>query len=187
MLSSVLEGVGVSAYIGAGGFIDTKGYLTVAASILAIEARHSSYVRNALKQSPFPQPFDNPLTLNEVYTLASPFIKSCPSTNPPLPVKAFPALTLGTPGPIKANSNILLETVGYTLKDSSASNSTQLYGAFITITGPIFVPATRVAEGYSLVVPQGVNGQSYVVLTACHEQLTDSTTIAGPALIEISN
>lgn len=138
-------------------------------------------------QSPFPQAFDDPLSVNDVYTLASPFIKSCPSTNPPLPVKAFPALSLATPGPIKANSTIVLHTPGYVLADPSATDSTQLYGAFITVTGPIFVSATRVTGGYSLVVPQGVNGQSYLVLTSCHEQVTDATTIAGPALVEISN
>lgn len=81
----------------------------------------------------------------------------------------------------------MLETAGYVLSGPSAMNHTQLYGAFITVTGPIFVKATRVAEGYSVVVPQGVNGQSYVVLTACNEKVTDATTAAGPAIVEISN
>ena len=182
-----MEGVGVSAYLGAARLIDNKDYLTAAGSVLTIEARHSSYIRSLLRQSPFPQAFDNPLSVNQVYTLASPFIKSCPTTNPPLPVKAFPALTLATPGPIKASSTIVLQTSGYALADPSAANSTQLYGAFITVTGPIFVNATRVSGGYSLVVPSGINGQSYVVLTACHEQVTDATTAAGPAIIEISD
>jgi hypothetical protein len=138
-------------------------------------------------QSPFPQAFDDPLSLSDVYTLASPFIKSCPSTNPPLPVKAFPALSLATTGSIKANSTIELHTSGYTLAGPSSNSSVALYGAFITVTGPIFVNATQVAGGYSLVVPQGINGQSYVVLTACNERVTDATTAAGPAIIEISN
>ena len=38
-----------------------KDYLTAAGSILAVEARHSSYLRAELKQSPFPNPFDTPL------------------------------------------------------------------------------------------------------------------------------
>lgn len=187
MLSSVLEGVGTSAYLGAAAFIDSKEYLTAAGSVLSIEARHSSYIRSSLAQSPFPQPLENPLSVNQAYTLASPFIASCPSTNPPLPVKAFPALTLATTGPITTNSTIVLQTVGYVLSDQSASNSTELHGAFITLTGPIFVKAIPVENGYSLTVPPGVHGQSYVVLTACNEKVTDATTAAGPALIEISN
>jgi hypothetical protein len=114
-----------------------------------------------------------------VSTLASPFIKSCASTNPPLPVKAFLALSLAIPGPIKANSTIVLQTTGYVLADPSTTNSTQLYGAFITVTGPVFANATQVPGGYSLVVPQGVNSQSYVVITSCTEKVSDATTAAG--------
>ena len=181
-----MEGEGTSAYLGAAALIDNKDYLTAAGSVLTVEARHSSYIRSSLAQSPFPQAFDDPLSVNQVYTLAAPFIKSCPPTNPPLPVKAFPALTLATPGPIKTKSTIVLQTSGYVLAGPSDMDI-PLYGAFITVTGPIFVNATRVSEGYSVVVPPGINGQSYVVLSACNERVSDVTTAAGPAIIEISN
>jgi len=62
-------------------------------------------------------PLDVPLGLSEVYTLAAVFITSCPSSNPTLPVKAFPTLNLtmsGTSG-----------TVAYA-NSSSAANSTYL-------------------------------------------------------------
>jgi Ferritin-like domain len=134
---SIWEEIGTSAYLCAAALIDNKNYLTAAGSILTIEARHSAHFRSSLMQSPFPQPFDDPLSVNQVYALASPFITSSLSTNPPLPVTAFPALTLGTPGPIKANGTIVLRTSGYVLADPSGTNSTQLYGAFVAVTGPI--------------------------------------------------
>lgn len=60
---------------------------------MAVEARHTSYIRAALDESPFPNPFDTPLDFNEVYSLAAPFITggSSPVT---LPFMAFPTLTL---------------------------------------------------------------------------------------------
>ena len=110
--ASILEGVGVSAYLGAAADIMSKTYLTAAGSILTVEARHSSYLRAGLKQKPYPQAFDAPLTLDEVYSLASQFIVSCPESNPALPVKAFPKLVLdpATPKPVQAGSTVTLQT-----------------------------------------------------------------------------
>ena len=72
--ASVLEGVGTSAYLGAAKQIANKGYLTAAGSILTIEARHSAYLRANLRQSPFPQSQENPLTPDQVHTMASGFV-----------------------------------------------------------------------------------------------------------------
>ena len=110
--ASILEGVGVSAYLGAAADIMSKTYLTAAGSILTVEARHSSYIRAGLKEVPFAQPFDAPLSINEVYSLASQFIVSCPPENPALPVKAFPKLVLDpqTAMPVTPRATVTLQT-----------------------------------------------------------------------------
>lgn len=161
-----------------------QDYLTAAGSILTVESRHSAFIRGALKESPFPSPFDTPLDFNEVYTLVAPFIKSCPSTNAPLPVKAFPALSLATTGTVTTGSTITLSTGNIVF----TAGSSPLYVAFLTVTGPIFVQATPTASGtaFTVVVPAGVKGQSYAVLTGCNTSATDDTIVAGPAIIEIS-
>ncbi|KAM0435871.1 hypothetical protein ACHAPT_002762 [Fusarium lateritium] len=184
--ASILEGVGVSAYLGAAADIMSKTYLTAAGSILTVEARHSSYIRANLKEVPFPQAFDAPLTINEVYSLASGFITSCPTENPTLPVKAFPKLALdpSTKAPVKTGDTVTLQTPGYALKGADGQ---KVYAAFIAVTGPTFVEAQAVEGGFSVEIPEGFAGQTYVVLTSCKDAVSDDTVAAGPAIIEISN
>ncbi|KAG6059230.1 hypothetical protein E4U32_004157 [Claviceps aff. humidiphila group G2b] len=184
--ASILEGVGVSAYLGAAADIMSKTYLTAAGSILTVEARHSSYIRAGLRQVPFPQPFDAPLTYDEVYSLASQFITECPSSNAKLPVKAFPKLVGAmSNGPVTADSVVTLQTPGYTVQ--APQGSTGVFAAFIAVTGPTFVEATAVDGGFTVKVPKGFAGQTYVVLTGCNNgTVSDDTVVAGPAVLEIS-
>ncbi|KAK5715994.1 hypothetical protein LTR15_009819 [Elasticomyces elasticus] len=185
--ASILEGVGTSAYLGAAAQIANKGTLTAAGSILTIEARHSSYLRASLAQSPFPQPYDNPLTPDEVHTLAHGFIVSCPADNPTFPVKAFPGLAVTTTGKIVSGQLLSVQTVGYALAADSTTAS--LYAAFITVTGPVWALLTPGGDGknFQVTVPAGVNGQSYLLLTNCNETVTDNTVVAGPVIVEITN
>lgn len=55
-LSSVLEGVGTSAYLGAAELLTDKTILTTAASILVTEALHTSQQRGELYQVPAANP-----------------------------------------------------------------------------------------------------------------------------------
>jgi hypothetical protein len=151
---------------------------------MTVESRHSAFVRTILNQSPTPQPFDDPLSPNQVFSLASAFITSCPSTNPPLPFKAFPSLQLGSSGVINIGTTIIILTPGYTLVPPSGG---QLFAAFITVTGPIFSEITVVNGGFSAQVPQGVAGQSYMVITSSNQAVSDATVAAGPLIVEVFN
>ncbi|KZZ90838.1 hypothetical protein AAL_07064 [Moelleriella libera RCEF 2490] len=187
--ASILEGVGVSAYLGAAADIMSKTYLTAAGSILTVEARHSSYIRSGLQQVPFAQPFDAPLSINEVYSLASQFITACPDSNPMLPVKAFPKLAVApaaSGASITTGSTVTIQTPGYVLQAAQGTTPT-IYAAFIAVTGPTFVTATPVSGGFTVPIPEGFAGQTYVVLTACNETVSDDTVAAGPAVIEIAS
>ena len=51
-----------SGYLGTLPNIGKKDYyLTALSSILSVEARHTSYLRDAIGQTPFANPFDTPL------------------------------------------------------------------------------------------------------------------------------
>jgi hypothetical protein len=168
----------VTAYLGAAAKITSGAYLTAAGSILTVESRHSAYLRSYTSGVPAPQAFDVPLDFNEVYTLAAPFIVSCPETNPTfLPLAAFPALTVtSNDDEIRTGSKISLE----------AKVSGDVYAAFITITGPVYAEMTKKHDHWTVIVPAGVHGQSYLVLTTSKTAATDDTIVAGPAIVEIS-
>ena len=74
-VAKALENTGVSAYDGAGQYIDDPDLLTAAGSIVAVEARHASYLNLLNGMLPFPDAFEKPLTKDEVLAIAGPFIK----------------------------------------------------------------------------------------------------------------
>ena len=189
-VASILEGVGVSAYLGAARQIVNKDYLTAAGSILTVESRHSAYLRDTSSQeklSPFPSAQDVPLTSNAVHTLALAFIKSCPESNPTLPVKAYPAIAATATGSVTPGLTMQIRTACSVLTKSSGS--AKLYAAFITAGGPVFTDLVEAGDGinFSVTVPaQGVVGQSYLVLCNCADRVDDGTIVAGPAVLEVS-
>ncbi|PPQ76187.1 hypothetical protein CVT26_009361 [Gymnopilus dilepis] len=168
-LSQVLEGVGTSAYAGAAQLISNKTYLTVAATILSTEARHASWIAAAVnKFGGWSGPFDVPLGLKQVFSLAAPFITSCPSSNPVLPVKAFPTLTIANP--VSGQSSAV---------SVSKSSQTPTHIAFFTGLDKVFVPI----ENGQVAVPQNLSGQVYAVATASATDASDEAVVAGPAIL----
>ena len=72
--AAALENTGVSAYDGAAQYIEDVGLLNAAGTIVAVEARHASYLNLVTGELPFPSSFETPLTMDEVLEIAGPFI-----------------------------------------------------------------------------------------------------------------
>lgn len=178
--ANILEGVGASAYTGAAAEIASDKYLTAAASILGVEGRHSAFFRASLGLVPF-RSFEVPLTFDQVFTLAARFIVSCPDTNVKLPVMAFPSLfAMLDSETAMTGSNITLK-VG-----ENYTGAEEVYAAFVTVTGPVWAKLEPMGHGtFTAIVPKGIQGQSYVVLTKSDEEVTDDTILAGPAVVQV--
>ena len=72
--AAALENTGVSAYDGAAASIENVDLLNAAGSIVAVEARHASYLNLINSDDPFPAAFETPLSRDEVLAIAGPFI-----------------------------------------------------------------------------------------------------------------
>ncbi len=75
-VAAALENTGVQAYDGAGAAIRDVNLLAVAGQIVAVEARHASYLNLLNDEVPFPGSFEEPLSKDEVLEIAGPFITS---------------------------------------------------------------------------------------------------------------
>jgi len=179
-LSSVLEGVGTSAYLGGAPLITSKDYLSVAGSILVTEALHTSMQRAAAGEVPMANPYGTALTPNPVYTLAASFITSCPSSNAMLPFMAFPTL-MNVQG-IPAAPGIEFE---FSMKGEVPANS---FVTFVSGLNVISMPVTDVqGSTFMAMVPMMAEGQTYALLTNANiTALADSAIMAGPAIIEVT-
>jgi rubrerythrin len=72
--AAALENTGVKAYDGAGAAIQNTDLLAVAGQIVAVEARHASYLNLLNDEVPFPASFEETLSRDEVLEIAGPFI-----------------------------------------------------------------------------------------------------------------
>jgi hypothetical protein len=180
--AGVLESVGISAYLGGGPLIVDKGILGTAASILTIEARHQTFIRAATKIAAVPQPFDTALSPKQVFSLAAPFITSCPEGSN-LILTAFPTLTMAGGAAatnIQAGARIQLQS------DAAAQGT---FCAFTSggIAGGTAFTAFDQANGCE--VPQNLAGVVYVNLASAGPLtglITDDIIVAGPMVMQVS-
>lgn len=164
----------MAAYLGAAPSISNKDYLAAAGSILVVEAQHETWVKSSAgDMDGFPRAFAAGLDFNQVYSLAAPFIKSCPESNPTLPFKPFPAVTVSNTGTLKT---------GDTVKFSTEKDVGAKYAAFVAAVGTTFVPISGTSG--SIKIPEGITGQSYLILTKS-QAVNDAAVVAGPALVNI--
>ncbi|RFU31779.1 hypothetical protein B7463_g4573, partial [Scytalidium lignicola] len=184
-LASQLEGVGVSGLAGATGAMNPKQYQTAAAALLASEASHQSILRNAVGEVPNANPFGTPLGLNASYSIVRRYTQSCSHNNSALPLTVYPQLAVSTGNTTlnttRANGSIILtpENGGSALRGS-------VYATYLSGLQIIPIATTKGPDGtVRATVPPAVSGQSYVFLTKDNSgNITDSTVIAGPAIVE---
>ncbi|KAF8583677.1 hypothetical protein K439DRAFT_1390281 [Ramaria rubella] len=171
-MSAILENVGDGAYLGASQFIVDKSVLTAAGSIMSTEGRHQAWVNSAVnKQTPWTGSFVTPLSFNQAFSLASPFIVSCPASNPNLGLKAFPALTVSPAAPTPGST--------ITLTFNQTGNAPTFLALLIGLD-TTFLPITN----KQVTLPAGLQGFVYAVVVNNKVAVTDASTLAGPAILD---
>ncbi|KAJ3020804.1 hypothetical protein HKX48_000185 [Thoreauomyces humboldtii] len=198
--AAALERTGVQAYTGALKFVQSDAVKTAAGTIATVEGRHSAALNtvsttkvNGVLQNinPIPAPFDTPLGFTPIFSIAAPFIKSCPFA---LPVQPFPTLSLSKPVGTYSDSVSLLFTAVLTqdqLNTPGALKCAVVYGlaqerSDVTITTD---PRSggRVA---TCQMPAGAAGfqELMVFVTNADRDVTvddDKHVIAGPTTFSI--
>ena len=183
--AGILENVGVSAYLGAAPLVQDAKILAVAGSILTIEARHQSAIRVFQGAEAIPSAFDVPLGLRSVFSLAAPFIASCPDGSN-LVVEAFPELAMAEgqeePKDLAAKGQALQ------LESEAAGDATHcaFTAGGASAGGTVF---SEYSQENGCTVPKTVAGVSYVSLVndaPVEGILTDTIVVAGPMAVAIS-
>jgi len=176
----IVEFAGVSAYLGGATLIDDAVILDHAASILTVEARHST-VLNILSGTgtAVAQAFDIPLTPPEILAIASPFISGCDLGVPP-----NPTLSITNTGTVGIGSKL-------TFSSSAINGSTDGFFCQMMVGGAPFSISLPIDE---CVVPEGINGGVAIWITSDNNPLANNVRdratdkqIAGPTIAMIDS
>ena len=181
-LGSVLEGVGVAAYLGGAAVLSSKDILTAAGAILVAEGLHQSIQRTSLHQVASANIVGTPVSANSIFTLASAFIASCPPSNPVLPFQSFPSLT-----PTHANPNAR-DTITTFTHGPDVTLPQAFFVTFISGLDVISVVGQSVGGVLSATIPTVIQGQSYAFITNADVSgaFVETAVLAGPAILEVT-
>jgi len=184
--AAILEQVGVSAYLGAAPLVTDGGILSTAGSILTMEARHASFVRIGTGAAAAPGAFDTALSPKSVFSLAAPFITSCPEGSN-LILTAFPTLTMAG----GAQAAAAKPTLGSTLSlQSSAGASGATHCAFTNGNIPGGSRFAAFSEATGCVIPESPDLQGVVYVYLVNQAplsgvITDAIVVAGPMFVQL--
>ncbi|EJD54009.1 hypothetical protein AURDEDRAFT_110664 [Auricularia subglabra TFB-10046 SS5] len=163
-VARVVEMTGVGAYLGGAGLLDDPRFITTAATILTIEARHSTILNSLNGGVAVPQAFDIPLAPEQVLAIAGSFISGCD-----LGIPANPSLAVTNTGPIAAGTLLQFQSDAIKNWDPTCPLFCNMIvgGAVNSITLPI----------EQCVVPAGVNGPVALMVTSDPQPLLASDII----------
>lgn len=140
---------------------------------LFFSSLYSGWINSAvLKGAAWSGPYDTPLGFSQVYSIAAPFITKCPSSNPTLPVKAFPAASIQ--GSYKAGDKVTLD-----FKTTGATEYLIVYSGLAS-------EACLINSDATTMLPSGLQGIAYGVITTATKasDVTDDNTVAGPIILD---
>ncbi|KAI0351015.1 hypothetical protein OH77DRAFT_1498721 [Trametes cingulata] len=165
--------VQASAGIGAAGFINGTGLAIATAAAAATESRHAGWITSAVqKRQPWDGAWETPLSPSDAYSLLNTYIGDCPDTNPDLPFKTYPALTV-YPGYPTADGTVF---VSLTLKAAAA----QFY--LVWLDG-LTVRYSPITSGQAT-VPEGLDGTVYVAVVSSQDPPSTNNLVSGFAIVQ---
>ncbi|GLB45118.1 putative ferritin-like domain containing protein [Lyophyllum shimeji] len=146
---------------------------TVAGSILATSARYASWAATVNGVQPWDGAFDSPLRPSQVLALMSPYVASCPQASGS-PFTPSPNLTIYS-GARGSNAT-------FDFNNTSADGNSPLFAVFYQGLSTQFVPLVN----HSAIIPENLSGITYAVITNSSTTVSDNTTVAGPAVLNLS-
>lgn len=139
-----VEVVGVAAYMGAANLVSDKRILNAAASILTIEARHSTVLHMLNGAVTAPSPFDFPLAPEQVLAIAGGFITGCD-----LGIKGNTPLTVTNQGLIGPGTRLTFSSQAIDAAGGGAGLFCHILLPGAAISAPLPIDACDVPAGAS--------------------------------------
>ncbi|KIJ63871.1 hypothetical protein HYDPIDRAFT_29216 [Hydnomerulius pinastri MD-312] len=176
-LSYMLETSGISAYSGAARYLSSQDLVSTFGAILATKARHAAWVNSAINDAnPWSSAFETPLDLNQVFTLTSGFVVSCPSAQPAstAPTKPFSKLTL----PPKSQPGQTTQ-----LSFDAPDSSNNLYAWFASGLQSVVV---LLNGDKTVTIPPHIKGTVYALVCTSNSTMNDALTVAGPVFLNFN-